>query len=342
MKPQRLKINSEISLTDTVRHAYLQFNHEFIRVLVNHSTLFVTQGKLKLNSSAPGQLTGSLQFFARHQQTVKWVVYTLLVLNFGYYFFDDWRAAQSTLLPDASLLEIAGAYATTFDELGWFGLLFLLEVETYWIEDDTDLGPVYWLMQLARVICYVVVIHTLYAFIVAVVDLGNASVLTDAGGLCALVGEELWFTQNLLYELVETSNCANLSAGGEIYRFVGEPVVSDSSGYQLAVMHAWADVIEIAGWLSISLLITFVMVLQNMGIYQSHWIRGADVLKYVVYAIVAGTAVYWSVYGYYVYTWDILLWIGGFAIIGANLAEWRHELEDESEAAGPAIEQDAG
>jgi len=284
-----------------------------------------------LNLTAPGKLSGTLQLFAKHQQTVKWVVYTLLVLNFGYYLFDDWRAAQSTLLPGASFLEITSAYATTFDELGWFFIIFLLEIETYWIEDDTELGPIYWLMQLVRVLCYVVVTHTLYAFIVTVIDLGNATVISDISNLCALVGQDLSFVRNLLYETIDAGNCANLSQGGEIYRFVGEPVVSDTSGYRMAVGHAWADVIEIAGWLTISLLITFVMLLQNRGVYESTWIRGADRLQYVVYTIIAGTAFYWSIYGYYVYTWDILLWIGGFAIIDANLAEWRDELKEESE-----------
>jgi hypothetical protein len=265
---------------------------------------------------------------ARHQQLLKWIVYTLLILNFGYYLFDDWRAAQSTLLPDASFLEITSAYATSFDEVGWFVLLFLLEVETYWMGDESEPGLLYWLMQVVRVICYVVVCHTLYAFIVYVSDLGNATVLTDIGGLCALVGEDLSFTRNLLYELIDAGNCASLSTGGEIYRFDGEPVVSDASGYRMAVWHAWIDVIEIAGWLTVSLLITFVMVLQNKGIYESRWIRGADRLQIVVYAIIAGTAFYWAVYGYYVYTWDILLWIGGFAAIDANLAEWRGELEE--------------
>jgi len=264
---------------------------------------------------------------------VKWTVYTLLVLNFGYYLFDDWRIAQSTLLPGASFLEITSAYATTFDELGWFGIIFLLEIETYWIEDDTDLGVINWLMQIVRVVCYVVVFHTLYAFIIAVVDVSNATVLDDLGGLCTLVGEDLSFTRNLFYEVIDANNCASLSTGGEIYRFVGEPVVSDVAGYKVALWHAWTDAIEIAGWLMISLLITFVMVLQNRGIYKSRWIRGADVLQYIVYAIIAGTAFYWAFYGHYVYTWDILLWIGGFAVIDANLSEWRDELEDENKAA---------
>jgi hypothetical protein len=285
-----------------------------------------------LNSAQAGILKDSLDFFARHQQTVKWVVYTLLVLNFGYYLFDDWRAAQSTLLPGASFFDVTSAYATTFDEIGWFFIIFLLELETYWIEDWTKHRFMYGLMQVARVACYVVVTHTLYAFVVTVIDLGSATVLTDIGGLCALVGEELSFVRNLLYETINAGNCATLSTGGDIYRFVGEPVVTDSSGYRMEVWHAWVDVIEIAGWLTISLLITFVMLLQNTGIYNSAWIRGADRLQYVVYIIIAGTALYWCLYGFYMYTWDILLWIGGFAVIDANLAEWRHELEDESEA----------
>lgn len=265
-------------------------------------------------------LNGAAQFFARHQQNLKWTVYTLLVVNFGYFLFDDWRAAQSTLLPDATFLQIAGSYATTSEELGWFVILFLLEVETYWLKDDTERGLRFWLMQVARVICYVTIAHALYAFIVYVNDLGKAIVLTELGSLCALVGEGLSFTRNLLYELVDAGNCASLSSGGEIYRFFDEPVVSDASGYQLAVWHAWIDVIEMSGWLTISLLITFVMVLQDRGIFASAWIRGADGLLYVVYAILAGTALYWCFFGYYVYAWDNLLWIGGFAMIDANLA----------------------
>ena len=284
-----------------------------------------------MNLGEANSQNGLLQFVAKHHQNLKWIVYALLVLNFGYYLFDDWRAAQSTLLPGASFLEITGSFATTFDELGWFVLLFLLEIETYWIEDDSERGLLFWLIQAVRVLCYIVVFHTLYAFVVYVIELGNATILTDLGGLCAVVGEDLSFTRNLLYELVSVDNCASLSEESEFYRFYGEPVVSDASGYQMAVRHAWADVIEIAGWLTISLLITFVMMLQNQGIYESPWIRGADRLQIVVYVMIAGTALYWAVYGYYVYTWDILLWIGGFAAIDANLAQWRDELEDESE-----------
>ena len=106
---------------------------------LTHAYLF-TKKECDLNLNECGYLNGPIQFFAKHQQVLKWIIYTLLILNFGYYFFDDWRTAQSTLLPGASFLEITGTYATTFDELGWFGIIFLLELETYWIEDETKLG----------------------------------------------------------------------------------------------------------------------------------------------------------------------------------------------------------
>ena len=277
-----------------------------------------------------GMLGKALSLMARHQQTLKWTVYTLLILNFGYYLFDDWRAASTTLSQTSSFLEFTAAFATTFDELGWFVIIFLLEVETYWMEDDDAQGFIYWLMQAVRLLCYVVVTHTLYAFLGTVGDLGDATVLSDIEGVCSLVGEDLSFLRNLLYDPITASNCASLSAGGEIFRLVNEPSVTDAAGYNMAIRHAWIDVIEISGWLSVSILITIVMLLQDRGIFSSAWIRAADRLQIVIYMIIAGTAFYWSVYGFYVYTWDILLWIGGFMAINANLAQWRDELKEES------------
>ena len=63
------------------------------------------------------------------RQAIKWTVYSLLLLNWTYYMFDDWRAAQYTVLPGAPLTEWMQAFATTLDELAWFTLLFLFEAE---------------------------------------------------------------------------------------------------------------------------------------------------------------------------------------------------------------------
>ena len=197
------------------------------------------------------------------------------------------------------------------------------------MEDDTSGGVTYWLLQTVRLCAYVIILHTFVAFAGGVLDMNDAVVLADVKGVCALVGEDLSFVRNLLYTPITVDNCATLSAGGDLYRFAGEPVVSDKAGYILEVQHAWFDVIEVSGWLIISLLITVTILVQDRGIYDSKLIHFADKLQVVVYLILFGTAIYWAVFGHYVYTWDIMLWIGGFAMIDANLSDWREELKGE-------------
>ena len=282
-----------------------------------------------VSGKQPSNQNALMRLIAKYQQQLKGAIYVLLILNWGYYFYDDWRAAQTTITASSGFFTIAAAYATTFDELGWFVILFLLEIETYWMEDDASRGVTYWLMQIVRLCAYVVILHTFVALAGAAIDTSNATVLTDVKGVCALVGEDLSFVRNLLYTPITADNCATLSAGGDIYRFIGEPVVSDKAGYIVEEQHAWLDAMEVLGWLLISSLITITIIIQDRGIYESRLIDIADKLQMVVYLILFGIAIYWSFYEYYVYTWDIMLWIGGFAMIDANLSDWRDELKGE-------------
>ncbi len=258
-------------------------------------------------------------------------VYTLLILNFGYYVFDDWRGAQSTLLPDATFLQIMAAYVTSIDEVAWFVILGLLEYETYWMEDDAKPGFSFWLLQGLRVGCYGLLCHTLYAYCMALVDLGQAEVIAGVSNVCDLAGQNLYLVRNLLYEPIELATCANLSSGNEFYKLFDEPVVADASGYSLEIQHAWVDVMDTVCWLSISLSMTLTVILHDRKIFKSIWITGADRIQIICYAALICEAGYWVAYEFYVYTWDTLLWIGGFAAIDANLSQWREDLKDESE-----------
>ena len=154
------------------------------------------------------------RFLAQHQQTIKWIVYSLLLLNFSYYVFFEWRSAQTLLSDDASFLEIASVYTTTFDELGWFVLLFIFEYETYWMDDKNYNKILYGLLQVVGLVCYVVISHTLYAYIVDLMALGDAVVLDNVTGLCGFVGEDISFINNLYYTLIDANNCAGQSGGG--------------------------------------------------------------------------------------------------------------------------------
>ncbi len=64
------------------------------------------------------------------QQRVKWTIYTILVVNFSFYVLDDMELARHSLREGASFLSWTTTFATTIDELAWFMLLLLFELET--------------------------------------------------------------------------------------------------------------------------------------------------------------------------------------------------------------------
>ena len=62
------------------------------------------------------------------QQIVKWTVYTLLIINFVFYFFEDWNRAFHKLTAESTFLEWTNEFATSIDESAWFILLFMFEL----------------------------------------------------------------------------------------------------------------------------------------------------------------------------------------------------------------------
>ena len=82
--------------------------------------------------------SGEAGFWGRvdKSQLLKWTVYSLLLLNMVYYAGEEAYIASHTLPADAPWWDWAEAFATTIDELAWFGLLFMFELETYILEDE--------------------------------------------------------------------------------------------------------------------------------------------------------------------------------------------------------------
>jgi hypothetical protein len=46
----------------------------------------------------------------------------------------------------------------------------------------------------------------------------------------------------------------------------------------------------------------------------------------VLYSSLIGLGIYWASLGHWLYLWDELVWIGGFAAIEMNVSQWRDEL----------------
>ena len=201
---------------------------------------------------------------------IKWLVYTLVIINFGVYIRNDLVIAGHTLYSGSSLLEISRAFATTIDESAWIILLLLFEIETYLLSDDPLSRTKTLLMQGIRLVCYVSLAHTLYAYGVYLAEIYAALPVEGVTNLCQLIGKDLSYASNLVYSKINSSNCASLSSANQFF-YVDPPtffIVEDAAGLAIEKQLAWIDIFEAIIWLLILLSIEVAVWLQDRNIGQ--------------------------------------------------------------------------
>ena len=264
------------------------------------------------------------------QQVVKWTVYTILIVNFVFYVIDDMEAAEHSLRAGGSFLAWTAMFTTTIDELAWFALLFLFELETYALSDEAFEGATGPVIHAVRIVCYLFLAHTIYAYAGIGLTLQQALPLAGITDLCQLANQGISYIDNLAYTVVNQSNCSGLSAGTVFFPVDSASVVTDAEGMRLSRQLAWLDLVEASVWLLIVFLIEFMVRLQNRGISSGPMIAMGNVAKPALYGMLLLVAAFWGFKQHWLYVWDELIWIGGFLAIEMNVVEWREELRDEA------------
>ena len=260
------------------------------------------------------------------QQAVKWTVYTLLIINFVFYIFEDWDRAIHTLHAGSTFLDWTSEFANSIDESAWFLLLFMFELETYVVADEDWKGWIAHTVRGVRLFCYVLIAHTVYAYIIVVANLQPTVAVENVSDLCGLTSADVSYVYNLEYTEVNDQTCDELSGESQFYWLAEDPVVSDMAGLNLERDLAWADLIEAVVWLLILLAIEIVVRLQSRGITGGALISTGNALKVFLYLTLIALGVYWATLSHWLYFWDELVWIGGFAAIEMNVSKWRDEL----------------
>jgi hypothetical protein len=266
------------------------------------------------------------------QQVVKWIVYAILIINFFFYVLDDMEAAEHSLRDGGSLLDWAAEFATTIDELAWFMLLFLFELETYALSDEAFEGITGKLIHGVRLVCYTFLAHTVYVYGGDVLVLEQAAPLAGITDLCQLAGRDFSFTYNLAYTVVDQVNCVTLSSDAQFFPVDSESLVTDPRGIENSRQLAWIDLVEAVIWLLIVFLIEFMVRLQGRGISKGPLITAGNFIKLVLYGLLLLIAAYWGMLKHWLFVWDELIWIAGFAAIEMNVAEWRGEIHEQEQA----------
>jgi len=258
-------------------------------------------------------------------QIIKWSVYALLLLNFFYYFFEEMYIASHALADGGSLQQWAEQFATTIDELGWFGLLAAFELETYALSDETlEKKKVAWSLHGARLFCYLLLAHTVFARVTTVMGFEQVTQATEVTSLCELADQGIDFGENYLYTPVTRENCATLSDDSVFY-FVEPTVVADSEAHALEERLVWVDLNDAVMWILVVWAIELTVWLQNRNISGGRLMVVSHAAK-VFYVFLWAHAAWWAYHGHWVWAWDQALWIAGFWAIENNLSEWRDEI----------------
>ncbi len=240
--------------------------------------------------------------------------------------------AEHTLRNGGTLLDWTRAFGTSIDELAWFGLLFIFELETWVLSDEALKGWRGKALQGLRGICYVFLAHTILAWSMNMADLRDVQADPRIENLCQLAGQEISFTRNLQYTMITAENCNGLS-NEQVFFMVDPSVVTDESGFRLDKITAWFDIQDAITWLLVVLSIELAVQLQERGITGGRLMLVSHAGKFF-YTILLVDAGFWAWNGHWMYSWDQLLWIGGFMAIEMNVSEWRDELLNERATSG--------
>jgi len=282
---------------------------------------------ISLGSRKSSGIMGFLRRF-HPGQLIKWTVYSLLLVNFFYYAWDEWVMAQHSLRQGGSLHDWVVAFATTIDELAWFGLLFLWELETYWLPYDWHKPWAKRTMVFLRLICYFFIFNTVVSRAIELNSIADLQPLAGIHSPCQLHGQEWSYTHNLEFTLIDRHNCDSFSSDTQFFA-VKNTAITDTAGLKHERFSRYIDLQDAITWLLVMLSIEIAIWLQARDITGGPLMVASYAVK-VFYALLLFHAATWVWNGHWLYGWDQVLWILGFLAIEMNVKDWREELEEEN------------
>lgn len=259
------------------------------------------------------------------KQYLKLIVYSLLLINFLQYLWGDIEYARYHFHPGWRWYDWTAGFATTIDELSWFVILILLELETHLLSDDAFSASRMRAIHLVKAICYLWIGHTIFAYGLNAVTLADATHFPDTT-LCAFSEQALSFSRNLTYWDLNSTNCTQLSSESEFFVFFQGQAITDASGMQIELELAWVDLLEAIVWIVILIIIELSVKIQDRGVGSGAMLSSVTNIKYLLYGVLWLIAAYWVYRGHWLFAWDETLWILGFMAISTNLSAWREHL----------------
>jgi len=268
---------------------------------------------------------------------IKYTVYSALVINFGFYIYDDYMAFKAALPEDAPWSEILTQFSTTIDMFAWLGLVFLFELETYALPDEAFDSWIPKALMLLRLVCYTSIGYAAYGYTIETLDYYKVSRLDNISNVCDLADQGVSLQLDVIeYAEITTANCASLSDESVFWQAAGEVSVMDDSLLHHGRFMGKIDISNAVVWLIVAFLIEIEVLIQSADQFSSKALKVVRQAKTCFYLVLITNGAIWFFNDYYLYAWDAFLWIFGFWAIELNLAEWEQDRRQEMSAAGEA------
>lgn len=247
----------------------------------------------------------------------KYLVYATLIANVVLFFKDDWEAAAHVFQDSLPFAQVIEGFAPSIDTAAWVILLLLFELETCQLSEEVLARPTGLVIRGFRVLCYGVIVYAFTGYLGKALGFGLYAPAGVADA-CALAIRQF----SLLIELDEyrgltAGNCAGIT--GPL--FVNEQTwtLAEAGALAQATRLAWVDVVNSGTWLLVVALLELDVRPGVKELFAGWFATTSRLIKYLLYAVIAGAAVYWGLFGTFLDFWDAFLWIAAFIFIERNV-----------------------
>jgi hypothetical protein len=113
------------------------------------------------------------------------------------------------------------------------------------------------------------------------------------------------------------ANCGDLD-GQELFKSRSDHTIVSRANFNAVRQMAWVDVFNAVAWLLVVLVLQVEILMQRAERLTHRWRHIFTITKVSLYLVLAGDAVYWTLYGAFIDSWDAWLWLLAFVLIDLN------------------------
>jgi hypothetical protein len=259
-------------------------------------------------------------------QIFKYSVFLIVLGNLLFYFVED-LTAFFYLDVNASLADVAEAFAVTIDYTAWMVLIVLFEMESTAHARDAYRGARKWVFSGLTAACYAVLVYAAYGYVADLVDLYEYGPIASES-LCDLVEDDFGYLDPTYRPFPLTAeNCA-LFSSERVYRSPKDQLIATHANLMAIQKLGWVAIANAAAWLLVVLIFQIEISLKQLDKLTKFRLTLCTATKAFLYLVLIADAIYWTIYSAFIDFWDAWIWLVAFMLIDLNLLGVDDSTED--------------